>query len=153
MIFETSASPVGAFDHVGVVVKSLELGRRHLSNILGVQHWTQECVDKVNGVRLVFGRDPAGIVHELLEPWGDNSPVAGSLRERRNLLNHLAYRVASLDEASLQLRGMRCFPTSEPKEALAFGGGRVQFFLTPLNVVYEMIEAPNHTHQFFSQGN
>ncbi|HEX4695897.1 VOC family protein [Sphingomonas sp.] len=136
------------FDHAGVVVKSLEKGRKHFSEALGVNDWSHPLVDRVNGVHLQFGRDASLMVYELLSPLDADSPVAGALAARKNLLNHVAYRVRDLAEAAAALRDARCFPAGEPKPAIAFGGAMIQFFVTPIDTIVELIEAYDFAHDF-----
>lgn len=129
------------FDHLGVAVKSLAKGRRSLETALGISEWTEEIADAVNGVRLQFGRDRAGVVYELLEPLGENSPVSEALRSKRALLNHVAYRVRDLDAALEQMRAGGAMPTSQPNPAIAYGGARIQFFVNGAGFIVELIEA------------
>ena len=77
--------------------------------------------DPVNGVYLQFGRDPTGMVYELLTPLDATSPVQGALVARKNLLNHRAYRVPKLALAGERLRQAGCAPTVDPKPAIALG--------------------------------
>lgn len=136
------------FDHIGLVVKSLDKGRRAMHQVHGITEWAQAVSDTVNGVHILFGRDPSGIVYELLEPIDALSPVYGALKARKNLLNHVAYRVAHLATSALAMRATGCAPIGEPRPAIAFGNGCIQFFVSPLNTVIELIEAPSHTHVF-----
>jgi len=136
------------FDHLGLVVKSLAKGRRVLHETLGVQDWTEEFRDPTNGVLLQFGRDPAGVVYELLEPLDETSPVYPALAGGKAILNHVAYRVADLIAETERLRRAGSAPAGEAKPAIAYGGKRVQFFVTPLRFVIELIEAPAHTHLY-----
>lgn len=142
------------FDHLGLVVKSLQKGREGLRGLVGADSWTRSFEDPGNGVICQFGRDMSGVVYELLEPLGPNSPVAPALAERRAILNHVAYIVDDLDTASRHLRDSGCAPTSQPRPAVAYDGRRIQFFVTPVNFIVELIEAPGHRHKFspFSAG-
>ena len=138
------------FDHFGIVVKSLSGGRDKVTAILGIREWTTTFSDSVNGVSMQFGRDDSGICYELLEPLGDHSPVRSALSERRAILNHIAYRVADLEAAAEHMRRTGCARTGDPKPAIAYGGRRIQFFVTPLSFIVELIEAPDHRHEFLS---
>lgn len=141
-------APTWHFDHIGVVVKSIDKGRAHFSGALSVDEWTDPLVDPVNGVRLQFGRDRSGTVYELLSPIDTDSPVQGALAGRKNLLNHVAYRVPDLVGAAAHLREARCLPTADAKPAIAFGGAAIQFFVTPIDTIIELIEAPDFRHDF-----
>jgi hypothetical protein len=135
------------FDHVGVVVPSLVKGRAAFAAIHGIAAWTQAVTDPVNGVHVLFGRDPAGMVYELLEPIDASSPVHAALGLRKNL-NHVAYRIADLATGAAAMRAVGCAPVGEPTRAVAFDNGLIQFFVTPLYTVIELIEAPWHVHSF-----
>jgi methylmalonyl-CoA/ethylmalonyl-CoA epimerase len=139
------------FDHLGLVVRSVAKGRTVLTNILGIANWTREFHDPINGVVLQFGRDPAGVCYELLEPLNESSPVYPALAGGKAILNHVAYRVTDLVADSERMRRAGCAPTSEPKPATAYGGRLIQFYVTPLRFVIELIEAPQHVHDFLSE--
>ena len=155
--YSVAANPAGAlhgaaFDHIGVVVKTLEKGRRSLQQTLGIIEWTIELEDPVNGVHVTFGRDPCGIIYELLAPLDAGSPVQGALLGRKNLLNHIAYLVPNLSESAARMRSAGCAPTADPQPAIAYGNRMIQFFVTPLNIIVELIEAPGHQHNFNPAG-
>lgn len=137
------------FDHLGVVVNSLQLGRSRFQRMLNIRDWTEEFSDPINGVRCQFGRDAAGFCYELLEPLGSASPVAAALSGRRAILNHVAYRVTELASAGSVLRQQGCVPTAEPRPAVAYNGRPIQFYFTPANFIIELIEAVDHEHRLF----
>lgn len=136
------------FDHVGLVVKDLAKARVSLASTLGIQEWTDEVDDYVNGVRIQFGRDGSGLQYELLEPLGAESPVAEALAMRRAILNHVAYVVEDLAAGVERLVSAGCVAMTVPKPAIAYGGRLIQFFVTPQLFIMELIEAPGHKHAF-----
>ena len=136
------------FDHLGLVVKRLARGREHMTALLAIDAWTAPVEDPVNGVTLQFGRDPAGVVFELLEPLGDSSPVAAALRKGAAILNHVAYRVPDLAAGAAHLASAGAARVGDPRPAIAYGGRPIQFFVTPLRFLIELIEAPDHSHAF-----
>ena len=151
--YPIAANPASAlhgatFDHIGVVVKTLEKGRRSLHQTMGITEWTPDLKDHINGVHVTFGRDPSGVIYELLAPLDEHSPVQGALLGRKNLLNHVAYLVPNLGEAAARMRSSGCASTADPKPAIAYGGNMSQFFVTPLNIIVELIEALGHRHSF-----
>lgn len=136
------------FDHLGLVVKSVARGRQVLGALLDIHMWTIEFRDPINGVVCQFGRDASGTCYELLEPMGENSPILPALKSGRAILNHTAYLVGDLTAASKNVQLQGCARTADAKPALAYGGRRVQFFVTPLRFVIELIEAPGHEHAY-----
>lgn len=136
------------FDHIGVVTRSLADGRAALEALLPIHEWTGEVTDPVNGVSVQFGRDSSGVCYELIAPLGVNSPVAKTLSTGKNILGHVAYLVTDLDAERERLRAAGAVPTADAKPALAYGGRHIQFFVTPMRFIIELIEAPDHKHSY-----
>jgi len=136
------------FDHIGLVVRSLALGREALSPIVEIRAWTDEFIDPIQRVSVQFGRDSSNICYELIAPQGDGGPVAKALSSGRNILNHVAYLVPDLSEAGGRLRDAGAVPTADPMPAVAYGGSRIQFFVTPLRFIIELIESSGHEHRY-----
>lgn len=93
-------------------------------------------IQKVRG-RFIIGLGPR---LELLEPAGDSSPLDGVLA-RGAKIYHQGFEAFDFDAAlgALQASGLRA--VSSPAPAVAFGGRRVCFFMTPTLNLIEIIEA------------
>lgn len=128
------------FDHVGLFVRDLPTGREALAALLPICGWTDPVDDPLIRVSVQFGTDSSGIRYELVAPFGSPSPVDSALGDGVNILNHVAYRVADLSGELTRLRRQRCVPTAPPRPAVAFGGRRVVFVITPLKFILELIE-------------
>lgn len=135
------------FDHIGIVAPTLETGRKHLA-LLGIGDWTEAFRDEGIDVFVQFGRDRSNTCYEIIAPLGEASPVSQALKDRRAIINHVAYRVADLAAEAERLASQRCFVVGPPKPAVAYRGASVQFFVTPLKMIVELIEAPDHAHAF-----
>jgi methylmalonyl-CoA/ethylmalonyl-CoA epimerase len=136
------------FDHIGVIASSLEAGRAALGAVLEIPSWTEEFADPVNHVYVQFGVDTSGVCYELIVPFGEESPATKALSSGKNILSHVAYLVADLTKAGDRLRAAGAVATSDPKQALAYGGKQIQFFVTPMRMMIELIEAPGHRHRY-----
>lgn len=136
------------FDHIGVVVRSLELGRTHLREALGINDWTTEFLDDNIGVAVQFGRDSSLITYELVTPLRDTSPVSRALKAGVNVINHVAYLVSDLNTEARRLKDLGFIATGAAVEAVAYGNARIQFFVSDLFMLIELIEAPSHRHVF-----
>lgn len=128
------------FDHIGIFVRDLAVGRKRLSAILPIARYTDAVDDPTLGVRIQFGIDGSGIRYELVAPFGTPNPVDGVLAAGKNILNHVAYRVADLDAEADRLSRDGSVPLGEAKPAVAFNGARVIFLFTPLKFIVELIE-------------
>ena len=136
------------FDHLGLVVAEIGPGREFVSAAMGLTHWSQVFEDRGLGVSVQFGRGDSGPCFELIAPLGDGSPVRGALRGEKNVLNHVAYLTEDIAAEGQRLRALGCHPTGEPKPAVAYAGRLVQFWVSPLRFIMEIIEAPEHEHLF-----
>jgi methylmalonyl-CoA/ethylmalonyl-CoA epimerase len=133
------------FDHLGVFVKTLEQGRVVLESIVPIAAVSTPFHDPLLKVSVQFLRDTSGVRYEIVAPNGQDNPVDAVLSEQRNILNHVAYRANDFDAQVARLRKARCMPLGEPRPAVAFGGARVMFFLTPLRMIVELIECEPDT--------
>jgi methylmalonyl-CoA/ethylmalonyl-CoA epimerase len=136
------------FDHVGVVVREIETGRKFFADTLGIDRWTEVFVDPGLGVSVQFGLGASGPCYELISPLGENSPISAALRNGQRVLNHVAYRTADLEGEGQRLGNQGCSAAGPPHPAVAYGGRRVQFWMSPLRFLVELIEAPDHEHVF-----
>jgi methylmalonyl-CoA/ethylmalonyl-CoA epimerase len=136
------------FDHIGIVVAELEGGCRTLNCLLTGLQWTRHFEDERLGVSVRFAQDRAGIVYEIIAPLTDKSPIARTVQSRNSLLNQIAYRTRALEPAVRILRAQGAVPVGRAATAVAFGGARVQFLMTPLGFLFELIEIDRVVHEF-----
>lgn len=136
------------FDHIGVVVADLAAGREALRDGCGVFRWTDPFEDPAIDVHVQFGVDPGGVCYELIAPRSERSPVSRALRTGTNITNHVAYLVPDLAQARERLLETGFAAVTEPKPAVAYAGAPIQFFLSPVFSLIELIEAPEHRHRY-----
>ena len=116
------------FDHLGIIVPSLGLGRSHFSKIYNIKEWTDEFIDEVNGVYVQFCRDGDGVCFELVAPINDQSPVCNALTKKVNILNHIAYLVEDIDERLNKFLDGEFIVLGKPQKAIAYNMKKIQFF-------------------------
>ena len=135
--------------HLGLIVPDIAVGRSFLEKTFGVTRWTPVVDDPGLCVSVQFGSTPGGqLTYELISPLGEAAPIANALRTGKHILNHLAYLTPNLEASAAHLREQGCYPAGEPRPALAYEGRLVQFWMSPLRFVIELIEKPGHRHQF-----
>lgn len=136
------------FDHVGVVTPTIEVGRDQARSVLNIERWTDVFTDTGIDVHVQFGLDESGICYELIAPLSGDSPVMQALTSGARILNHVAYLVDDLDREARRLVASRCLAAGPARPAIAYKGANVQFFITPMRFMVELIEAPDHFHDF-----
>lgn len=116
------------FHHVGLAVKSI----REASPASTVT------VENTQKVSFAFIR-LYGVTLELLEPFGEDSPIAGSLRRGTKLL-HLCYEVPNLEEALTLARLAGFHQISRPLPAPAFENRRIVWVYSGQYGLFELLE-------------
>ncbi len=96
----TEPRGVPKIDHLGIAVNSLEASIPLYAALLGENPTGREEVPS-EGVRVAFFGRGGGRV-ELLEPTGDDSPIAAFLDRRGPGLHHVCLSVADLEETVLR---------------------------------------------------
>ena len=107
---------IGNINHIAIVVPDLDAAAAHWRDMLGAEVSQAQTLPE-HGVRIVFVRSANGQV-ELMEPFGDGSPIAGFLKRNPDGgMHHICYEVANIDQARVTL---------EAKGARVLGDGRVK---------------------------
>ena len=128
------------FDHIGIFVSSLETGRIHMEKIFDIKQWSNPVKDPIQGVFVQFGYDSLNICYELVAPAAKTNPVDKVLKNSKNILNHVAYKVKDINSEISRLRDNKCILISGPSPALAFDNNNIAFLYTPLKFIIELIE-------------
>jgi len=140
------------FDHLGVVVSDLDKGRRHFSELYGINDWTDQFRDELNGVLVQFGTSGGNICYELVSPISKSSPVYNVLTKKINILNHFAYLVDNIRISSDVIIKKGFVALGLKKSAVAYDMNKIQFFYSrEFNYILELIEAKDHIHNFKSK--
>ena len=131
------------FDHIGIFCADLESGAKKMADIFPGLIFDTPINDEGLKVSLLFCTDPSGVRYEIVAPHGDGNPVSGVLQSGKAIFNHVAYRVDDLYYEANRLRDSGAIPLGPPRQAVAFGGCKVMFFLPPLRFIVELIENTN----------
>lgn len=107
---------IGRINHIAIVVPNLDEAAAHWRDMLGAEGSASQTLPE-HGVRIVFVRSANGQV-ELMEPYGEMSPVAGFLKRNPDGgMHHICYEVTNINDARAQL---------EAKGARVLGDGTVK---------------------------
>ena len=99
---------IGRINHIAIAVPDVVAAARQWEVILGATVSVPQALPE-HGVRIVYVTAPNGKV-ELMEPFGDASPIAGFLARNENGgMHHICYEVDDIVSASqtLQASGAR----------------------------------------------
>lgn len=99
---------IGRINHIAIAVPDVVAAARQWKTMLGARVSAPQILPE-HGVRVVFVTAPNGKV-ELMEPFGEASPIAGFLvRNENGGMHHICYEVDDivLASQSLQAAGAR----------------------------------------------
>ncbi len=134
---------IGRLNHIAIAVPELEAARALYARLFGAQVSAPQDLPG-HGVRVAFVELPNARI-ELMEPFGEGSPLKGFLeRNPAGGVHHLCYEVADIKAARDRLlrEGARLLGDGEPKPG---AHGKPVLFLLPKDfcgTLIELEEAP-----------
>lgn len=132
---------VARLHHVAYVTRNLEQKAAQLAVLLGCRAVGPPVVDLVQGVRIQFMKTGNEGLIELLEPYGETSPVQRHLGKGGGLF-HLCFEVDDLEGTLQHLRDSGdVVVVREPVAAPAINQRRVAFVVTADQDLIEFVEA------------
>ncbi len=129
---------LGRLNHVAIAVPDLEVAAKNYRDTLGATVSAPRQIPE-HGVTIVFV-ELENTKIELLQPFGDNSPIQGFLNKNASGgIHHLCYEVDDLIEARdrLTTSGARVLGSGEPKIG---AHGKPVLFLHPKDFTGTLIE-------------
>jgi len=129
---------IGRLNHVAIVVGSVEAASAVYRNALGATVSAPESLPE-HGVTVVFVELPNTKI-ELLEPFGEASPIAGFVAKNPGgAIHHVCYEVDDILAARDQLKaaGARVLGDGEPKTG---AHGKPVLFLHPKDFCGTLVE-------------
>jgi methylmalonyl-CoA/ethylmalonyl-CoA epimerase len=129
---------LGPLNHVAIAVPDVEQAAKIYRTMLGALV-TAPHVEAAHGVRVVFIELPNTKI-ELLEPYGDNSPIKAFLEKNPSGgMHHLCYEVADIIAARDHLlsQGARVLGDGKPKTG---AHGKPVLFLHPKDFCGTLVE-------------
>ena len=129
---------IGRINHIAIAVPDVTVAAQQWEAILGAKVSAPQTLPE-HGVRIVFVIAPNGKV-ELMEPFGEASPIAGFLALNENGgMHHICYEVDDIVSAakSLQAAGARVLDDGATKTG---AHGNPVLFLHPKDFNGTLIE-------------
>ena len=122
--------PEASFHHVGLAVHSIR----------DISPSSEILINETQGISFTFIR-LHGMTIELLEPFGDRSPVARSLQNGVKLL-HLCYEVPDLDAALVYCRRAGFHRLGPPTLSPAFESRLIVWVFSRQYGLFELVGRP-----------
>ena len=127
------------FHHIGIACRDIEKTKAFYLQ----QGYTATPIveDPLQHVRISFLDKDGGPRLELLEPIGDQSPVARTLATSGVTPYHICYEVPDLEEAIATLRSQRFLLVNGPVPACALDNRRIAFLFQKNTGLIELLES------------
>lgn len=111
-------------DHLGIAVNSIDDGKGFWTDILGLKFDGAETVDSQKVTTAFFPVGESEV--ELLESTSPDGPVAKFIEKRGQGFQHIAFRVANIEESLKELKekGIQLID-QEPR--IGAGGAKIAF--------------------------
>lgn len=111
-------------DHIGIAVKSIDVGKTFWADALGLAFEGSETVAEQKVTTAFFPVGESEV--ELLESTAPDGPVASYIEKKGEGIQHVAFRVESLETALRELKekGIRLI---DEQPRMGAGGARIAF--------------------------
>jgi methylmalonyl-CoA/ethylmalonyl-CoA epimerase len=139
---------IGKLNHVGVATPSIEASLSLYRDVLGATSITETRILPEHGVSVCFVDLPNSQI-ELLEPYGDASPITAFLKDNpRGGQHHICFEVPDILAArdEMRVKGARVLGTGEPRIG---AHGVPVIFIHPQDmggVLVELMQQPSEAH-------
>ncbi len=139
---------IGKLNHVGIATPSIEQSWRLYRDVLGVTDITERRALPEQGVWVSFVNLPNAQI-ELIEPYGDDSPINAFLEKNpRGGQHHVCFEVADILVArdDMRAKGATVLGTGEPRIG---AHGVPVIFVHPKDmggVLVELMQTPTSAH-------
>jgi len=139
---------IGRLNHVGVATPSIEDSVRLYRDVLGVSSIGEKFALPEQGVWVCFVNLPNSQI-ELIEPYGDNSPITAFLAKNpKGGQHHICFEVEDILVArdDMRAKGATVLGTGEPRIG---AHGVPVIFVHPKDmggVLVELMETPKGQH-------
>jgi len=138
-------------DHIGIVVRTIELGVETWVKLFGYRQATEVVANEKQKVNVVFMEKPGSLPVKLLEPADSTSPVY-SLSRKGGGLHHICFRGESLAEdlETLVKKGARVLVPPEAGEA--FENEEIAFVYAAQGLNIELIDTEKRACRIRNDG-
>ena len=139
---------IGKLNHVGVATPSIDASVAMYRDLLGATSVTDKWAMPEQGVWVCFVNLPNSQI-ELIEPYGDKSPITAFLEKNpKGGQHHVCFEVEDIEKArdDMQAKGATVLNGGKPRIG---AHGTPVIFVHPKNmggVLVELMETPRGTH-------
>lgn len=111
-------------DHLGIAVNSIDTGKSFWTDVLGLEFEGAETVEEQKVTTAFFPVGESEV--ELLESTAPDGPVAKFIEKKGQGFQHVAFRVANIEEALEELKA-KDIQLIDQKPRIGAGGAKIAF--------------------------
>jgi methylmalonyl-CoA/ethylmalonyl-CoA epimerase len=141
-----TASMIGNLNHVGIATPSIEASVKMYREMLGATDFSETFAMPEQGVWVCFVNLPNSQI-ELIEPYGEASPIHGFLAKNpKGGQHHICFEVENIYEARDSLKAKGATILGEPRIG---AHGTLIIFVHPKDMggmLVELMETPKEAH-------
>ena len=126
-------------DHIGIAVKSLEVGIQHWNKVFGYEQMTEIVTNTRQKVRVVFLTKNNSLTVKLIEPTDNTSPIY-AFAQRGGGLHHLCFKCDDVEEKIIELKESGLRVLAEPQPGEAFDNEKIAFIYANHGLNIELID-------------
>ena len=126
-------------DHIGIVVKDIEIGIKHWEEVFGYTQMTKIVTNTRQKVKVVFLQKKDSTLIKLIEPSAEDSPIF-VFAKKGGGLHHLCFKCSDMDKQLEICKEQRIRILAEPQPGEAFDNENIAFLYAKHGLNIELIE-------------
>ncbi len=126
-------------DHIGIVVKDIEIGIKHWDKVFGYSQMTKVVTNTRQKVKVVFLQKENSILIKLIEPSAEDSPIF-IFAKKGGGLHHLCFKCDNMETQLEICKEQRIRILTEPQPGEAFENENSAFLYAKHGLNIELIE-------------
>ena len=126
--------------HVGVFCKNINIFQTYFAKNFKIYSKSKLVLDKKLGIKIKFFQfSGSNQLFEIVEPYGKINPISKVLKNKTNIINHIAFLTKNFESDIQKLIKKKCYPITNILYSKYFNSNIV-FLMSPFNFIIELIK-------------
>jgi methylmalonyl-CoA/ethylmalonyl-CoA epimerase len=126
-------------DHICIAVRNLEEGISYWESVFGYHQKTNEVVNSLQKVRVVFLEKQGSLPVKLIEPVEGNQSLQNFVN-RGGGFHHVCFRCEDVENTMTELNAKGLLTLAAPQPGEAFNNHKIAFLLAKYGMNIELID-------------
>lgn len=126
--------------HIGIFCKNINTFQKYFAKNFNIYSKSKLVSDRKLGIKIKFFQfSGSNQLFEIVEPLGKINPISKVLKNKTNIINHIAFLTTNFESDIQKLIKKNCYPLTNILYSKYFNSNIV-FLMSPFNFIIELIK-------------